>query len=119
MGQIIYREYIVFRGSNISCSLACPLAELQACPFPDIVFPPLPLSALSSSPFHLPSKMVLTGPDERETCPLCQLQFASLYDGQEIFMWSNHGPGTTYSFSCILLLSCYVGLGFGQTTGNI
>ena len=22
MGQIIYREYIVFRGSNISCSLA-------------------------------------------------------------------------------------------------
>ena len=33
--------------------LHCPLgpAELQACPFPD-VFPPLPLSALSSSPFH-------------------------------------------------------------------
>ena len=32
----------------------CPLgfAELQACPFPDVVFPPLPLSALSSSPFH-------------------------------------------------------------------
>ena len=28
----------------------CPLglAELQACPFPDVVFPPLPLSALSS-----------------------------------------------------------------------
>ena len=22
MGQIIYRQYIVFRGSNISCSLA-------------------------------------------------------------------------------------------------
>ena len=34
--------------------LHCPLglAELQACPFPDLVFPPLPLSALSSSPFH-------------------------------------------------------------------
>ena len=34
--------------------LHCPLglAELQACPFPDVVFPPLPLSALSSSPFH-------------------------------------------------------------------
>ena len=34
--------------------LRCPLrlAELQACPFPDVVFPPLPLSALSSSPFH-------------------------------------------------------------------
>ena len=30
--------------------LHCPLgpAELQACPFPDVVFPPLPLSALSS-----------------------------------------------------------------------
>ena len=32
----------------------CPLGlgELQACPFPDVVFPPLPLSALSSSPCH-------------------------------------------------------------------
>ena len=28
------------------------LGELQACPFPDVVFPPFPLSALSSSPFH-------------------------------------------------------------------
>ena len=28
------------------------LAELQACPFPDVVFRPLPLSTLSSSPFH-------------------------------------------------------------------
>ena len=34
--------------------LNCPLGlgELQACPFPDVVFPPFPLSALSSSPFH-------------------------------------------------------------------
>ena len=34
--------------------LHCPLglAELEAYPFPDVVFPPLPLSALSSSPFH-------------------------------------------------------------------
>ena len=34
--------------------LLCPLrpAELQACPLPDVVFPPLPLSASSSSPFH-------------------------------------------------------------------
>ena len=32
----------------------CPLGlgELQACPFPDVVFPPPSLSALSSSPFH-------------------------------------------------------------------
>ena len=28
------------------------LGELQACPFPDVVFPTLPLSALSSSPIH-------------------------------------------------------------------
>ena len=28
----------------------------QACPFPDVVFPPLPLSALSSSPFHCASQ---------------------------------------------------------------
>ena len=34
--------------------LHCPLglAVLQACPFPDVVFLPLPLSALSFSPFH-------------------------------------------------------------------
>ena len=34
--------------------LHCPPghAELQACPFPDVVIPPLSLSALSSSPFH-------------------------------------------------------------------
>ena len=32
----------------------CPLglAELQACPFPHVVFSPLPLSLLFSSPFH-------------------------------------------------------------------
>ena len=28
------------------------LANARACPFPDVVFPPLPLSILSSSPFH-------------------------------------------------------------------
>ena len=34
--------------------LLCPLGlgELQVCPFPDVVFPPLSLSALSSFPFH-------------------------------------------------------------------
>ena len=39
------------------------------CPFPDVVFPPLPLSALSSSPFHCALQDVLARPDERETCP--------------------------------------------------
>ena len=37
---------------HFSLVLHCPLgrAELQACPFLDVVFPPLPVSALSSSP---------------------------------------------------------------------
>ena len=40
--------------SSIFPVLHCPqgLGELQACPFPNVVFPPIPLSALSSSPFH-------------------------------------------------------------------
>ena len=40
--------------SSIFTILHCPLGlgKLQACPFPYIVFPPLSLSALSSSPFH-------------------------------------------------------------------
>ena len=37
--------------SIFSCS-PLPSAELQACPSPDVVFPPRPLSALSSSPFY-------------------------------------------------------------------
>ena len=51
--------------------LHCPLglAELKACPFPNVVFPPLPLSALSSSPFTVPYKMILARPEERETWP--------------------------------------------------
>ena len=40
--------------SSIFPVLHCPLglAELQACPFPDVVSQPLPLSALSFSHFH-------------------------------------------------------------------
>ena len=70
--------------------LQCPLglAELQASPFPDIVFPPLPLSAMSSSPFHcaLQDGSGQTWWTEDMTIPL---QFASLYDRQEVFVWSN------------------------------
>ena len=38
----------------LSSFLHCPLGlgEFQACPFADVVSPPLLLSALSSSPFH-------------------------------------------------------------------
>ena len=39
-------------GMEISAEKTKLIAELQACPFPDVVFPPLPLSALSSFPFH-------------------------------------------------------------------
>ena len=46
---------------------ALGLDKLQACPFPDVVFPSLPLFALSSSPFTVPCKMVLAKPDEQET----------------------------------------------------
>ena len=69
--------------------LHCPfgLAELQACPFPGVVFPPLPLSALSSSPFHcaLQDGFGQTWWTGNITIPL---QFASFYDRQEIFMRS-------------------------------
>ena len=70
--------------------LHCPhgLGKFQACPFHDVVFPPLLLSALSSSPFYCAS------PDGfGQTWWLgdmtISLQFASLYDGQEVFVWSN------------------------------
>ena len=46
------------------------LCDLQACPFPDVVFPPLLLFALSSSnPLTVPSKVVLARPNELETSP--------------------------------------------------
>ena len=47
-----------FTTSFLHCCLHCPLGrgELQACPFPDVVFPPLPLPVLSSSPFHCASQ---------------------------------------------------------------
>ena len=65
-----------------------PLGKLQACPFPDVVFPPLPVSALSSSPFHCAlqdgfSQTWWTG------VMTISLQLASLYNGQEVFVWSN------------------------------
>ena len=68
----------------------CPLGlgKLQACPFPDVVFPPLALSALSSSPFHCALQdgfgMTWWTGDMG-----IALQFASLYDGEEVFVWSD------------------------------
>ena len=70
--------------------LHCPLGlgELQACPVPNVVFPPLPLSAFSSSPFHcaLQDGFGQTWWTEDMAIPL---QFASLYGGQGVFVWSN------------------------------
>ena len=71
------------------CSrLPLGLGELQACPFLDVVFPPLFMSALSSSPFHC---ALLDGFGKTwwmgdKTIPL---QFVSLCDVQEIFVWTN------------------------------
>ena len=76
--------------SPLSPVLNCPLEpdELQACPFTDVFFPPLLLSALLSSSFHCAvhdglSQTWWTGD---MTIPL---QFASLYDRQEVFVWSS------------------------------
>ena len=69
--------------------LHCTLgpAKLQACPFPDVVFPPLPLSALSS-PFYCALQDGF-GPTWWMGNMTIPLQFASLYDRQEIFVLSN------------------------------
>ena len=69
--------------------LYCPLrlGELLAYPFPDVVFLPLLLSALSSSPFHftVPCNTVLARPHEQEMS--IRLHFVSLYDGSLNACW--------------------------------
>ena len=68
----------------------CPLGlgELQAYPFPNVVFLPLPLSTLSSSPFHcaLQDGIGQIWWSGDMTIPM---QSASLYDRQEVFVWSS------------------------------
>ena len=82
------------------------LGELQACPFPDIVVPPLPLSALPSSPFHcaLQDGFGQTWWTGNMTIPL---QFASFYDPQEIFMWFNCLLDLGTVPGCIKILKFY------------
>ena len=61
--------------------LHCPLGlgELQACPFPDVVFPPFPQSASSSSPFHCALQESLGQTNERETWPYhCSLRLFTI-----------------------------------------
>ena len=64
------------------------LHQLQACLFPGVVFPPLPLSALSSSHFYctLQDGFGQTWWTGNMTIPL---HFDSLYDRQEVFVWSD------------------------------
>ena len=70
--------------------LHCPLGicELQACPFHDVVFPPLLMFALSSSPIRcaLQDGFGQTWWMGDMSIPL---QFASHYDGQDVFVWSD------------------------------
>ena len=76
--------------SSFFSVLHCPLrlGELQACPFPDVVFPLHLPSALSCSPCHcaLQNGFGQTWWTGDMSIPL---QFASLYDGQEVFVWSD------------------------------
>ena len=70
--QMISQPFFYHDFTPFCYALYCPLGlgELQACPLPDVVFPPLFQSALSSSPFHcVHYKVVLARVDERETCP--------------------------------------------------
>ena len=70
--------------------LHCPLelGELQARPFLDVIFPILFLFSLSASPFHcaLLDSFGQTGRTGDMSIPL---QSASLYDSQEVFVWSD------------------------------
>ena len=83
-------EMISQPASSIFPVLSCPLGlgKLKACPFPDVVFPSLPLSVLSSSPFHCALRDGFG-----QTCwtgdMTIPLQFASLYDRQVVFVWSS------------------------------
>ena len=70
--------------------LHCPLGlcKLQVCPFPSVVFPPLPLSALSSSPSHCTLRDGF-GQTWWTGDIIIPLQFASLYNGLDVFVWSD------------------------------
>ena len=74
----------------VSSILHFPLGhgKLQTCPFPDVVLPPLLPSTWSFSPFHcaLHDGFGQTWWTGNMTIPL---EFASLYDRQEVFVWSN------------------------------
>ena len=72
--------------SVLHCRLG--LGELQACLFPDVVFPPFFLSASFSAPFRCALQNGF-GQTWRTGDMFIPLQFASIYDGQEVFVWSD------------------------------
>ena len=63
----------------------------------DVVFPPLPLSALSSSLFHCALQAGFGQTWWKEDMSTL-LQFASLYDGREVFMWYDCLPDLGTNF---------------------
>ena len=67
--------------------LSIPCLPTSSCPFwlSSHLFLHLPCLL---PPFTVPCKMVLARPEEPGDVTI-SLQFASLYDGQEVFVWSN------------------------------
>ena len=67
-GSLRHQKWLHDQFPRLFSVLHCPLrlGELQVCPFLYVVFPPLLLSALSSSPFHCAYIMVLARPDNGE-----------------------------------------------------
>ena len=92
MGVIGAPQMASKRVSSILLGFHCPLGlgELWACSmcsFPDVVFPTLFLSALSSSPFNCALQDGFGHTDERNTCPHhCSLRLFT------IVRWSSCGP---------------------------
>ena len=93
----------------LSSVLHCPLGlgKLHACPFVDVVSQPLPLSALSSSPFYC-ALQVYFGQTWWTGDMSIPLQFAFLYDGQEVFVWSDCLPGSSHRLPRGLNVLCVV-----------
>ena len=83
--QIIWQP--VF--SIFLCSpLPSGLGELKACSFTDVVYPPLLLCALSSFPLNC---TLQDGFGQTWwTREMSIMQFASLHDRQEVFLWSDY-----------------------------
>ena len=73
----------------VSSIFLCPprVGELQACPFPDVISPPLLLSAVFSPLSQCPARWFW--PDLMNGKHVHTTQFASLYDGQKVFILSN------------------------------